>query len=130
MDSRQRTGLIIIVLGIGIPLLLFFFAQGYHSRTGFRGCLDFMEIVIASGEGPPAGTPMLVRDSTGRVVPNPAYRQYGRLAIPYKPVLICGILAVIVGGIVMIWRREPSPCQEPAHTESILSPSSSNTESA
>ena len=46
MDKRKKTGIILIIVGILLPLVLLFFTTGYQQSSGFFNTLFALKVPI------------------------------------------------------------------------------------
>ena len=46
MDNRKKTGIILIIIGILLPLVLLFFTTGYQQSSGFFNTLFALKVPI------------------------------------------------------------------------------------
>ena len=106
MKVDRRTGVILLLLGVGIPLVLFPFAQGYHPVMGFWGSLRNMEIYLWQTKAPGCRDELVSITWTRW---GPAL-QYGRrctptdeyFTLPYRYPFALGVMCFVVGLAILI----------------------------
>jgi hypothetical protein len=93
--SKKIIGAILIAIGIFIPLILIFFATGYNYKAGVFLNLQRMHFVILKGKYFPKFK------YSGYSILYLGYYE-GRLTLPYKYVLVLGIIIIFIGSIMII----------------------------
>jgi len=87
--NRNR-GIIVILVGIGLLFISFFFSSGSHPKRSFLGNISRMEIVLDKGK--------YIR-GTGLY---PTGHHEGKVAIPLKYPLSLSVMLILLGtGIVL-----------------------------
>lgn len=106
---NKSTGIVSVLVGIGLTLVSILFSTGSHPNLSFFGNIPRMEIVLKEGRRIEAkqeyrhGMFVTVR---------PAYHE-GRMAIPLKYALSLGIIVLLSGvGIIALSESFPKKNSE------------------
>jgi len=92
MSKNQKIGVILVLVGIGLPLVLFPFASKYNPKRGLLGSIGRMKIVLREGEYVPP---------PGETIYGGYYK--GRIELPYKYPLVLGIILICTGtGLIIL----------------------------
>lgn len=118
MNNKQRTGAILILVGIGLFIISFAFIKGYDKQDGLLGSLGQMEFVLREGDMPkpeaprPAEAPappssekqdvVILPDKEIKVISDfiPVEKEDTKkthIAIPYKYFFTIDIAIIFVG---------------------------------
>ena len=113
MKAGRRTGVILLLLGVGIPLVLFPFAQGYHPLMGFWGSLHQMRIplwqttnCVVTLEEVPIDPEVIQQQPKGRYQVVAELKEVERctpasFTLPYRYPFALGVL-LLVGGLAIL----------------------------